>query len=190
MTERLEQQLKFIVEIDKVKRIVRQSKLFSEDRFENDAEHSWHISMMAMILAEHANEPVDVLKVVKMLLIHDLVEIDAGDVIVYLKTDEDRENEQRAAERIFGLLPEDQGREFLALWQEFEERKSPEARFAAAMDRLEPVMQALHRIHEPRQTPRASYEQIIEINSQIGDGAKELWDYAKGEIDRYMEKLK
>ena len=139
---RLEQQMNFIIEIDKLKEIVRQTYISSAERKETDAEHAWHFAIMAVLLAEYANEPVDVMKVVKMALIHDLVEIDAGDTYLYdeegAKTKADREN--KAADRLFHMLPEDQGEEFDSIWREFEERKTPEARFAAALDRLQPVM--------------------------------------------------
>ena len=140
--DRLEQQFAFIQEIDKEKFIGRQTYLSDGLRKENDAEHAWHLALMTILLSEYANEGIDVLKTVTMLLIHDIVEIDAGDTYAY---DEEgkktqKEREERAAERIFGLLPEDQGKRFKRLWQEFEEQKTPEARFARTMDNLQPMM--------------------------------------------------
>lgn len=142
-TEDLLSQIAFIKEIDKVKYIQRKTKLFNSDRNENDAEHSWHLALMAIVLAEHSDQPIDVLKVVKMVLIHDIVEIDAGDVFIYdtvknhLNTDEER----LAANRIFGLLPKKQAEEMIAIWEEFEAGESNEAKFAKSMDRLEPLLQ-------------------------------------------------
>src|SRR4051812_31121838 len=121
---RLEKQIRFIVEIDKLKTIIRRTYLINEKRNENTAEHSWHLAVAAMVLAEHANEPVDLAKVLKMALIHDIVEIDAGDTFIYdTKGSLDKsERERAAADRLFALLPPEQGREFRALWDEFEER--------------------------------------------------------------------
>ncbi len=142
-TARLLQQVEFIVEIDKLKKIYRQSLISDGSRDENDAEHSWHLAVMAMILSEYANDPaLDILKVLKMVLIHDIVEIDAGDTFIYdvqgYTTKSDRED--HAAARIFGLLPQDQKHELTELWQEFEQRQTAEAKFAAVLDRLEPLL--------------------------------------------------
>lgn len=140
--ERLEQQFAFIREIDKEKFIGRQTYLTDGERKENDAEHAWHMAIMTVLLAEYSNEPIDVLKTVTMLLIHDLVEIDAGDTYAY---DEEakktqRERELKGAERIFGMLPPDQGEKLRALWDEFEAGETPEARFAHTMDNIQPTM--------------------------------------------------
>lgn len=139
---RLEQQLSFIIEIDKLKTVIRQSLLIDMSRRENSAEHSWHLATMATVLTEYAKEPVDVLRVLKMLLVHDIVEVDAGDTFAYDTagyTDKD-EREQKAAERIFGLLPDEQGRELRALWEEFEARGTAESKYANALDRLQPLL--------------------------------------------------
>ncbi|OHD81986.1 MAG: phosphohydrolase [Spirochaetes bacterium RIFOXYB1_FULL_32_8] len=183
MHERLLQQLLFIKEIDKIKSIIRKSQHFSDENYENDAEHSWHISMMALILSEYSNVKIDILKVIKMLLIHDIVEIDAGDVYVYDKTSFDCENEHKAAERIFGMLPDDQSKEFLNLWLEFEERSTPEARFSNAIDRLQPVMQNIDHDCKTWKSGLTNHEKVINMNAKIGDGSKALWDYIKKEID-------
>lgn len=141
-TERLEKQIDFILELDKMKNLYRQTYVLHEDRKENDAEHSWHLGIMAFLLAEHSDMPVNVEKVTKMVLIHDIVEIDAGDTYCYdqegYKTKADRE--EKAAQRIFGLLPDDQKKEFYDLWREFEDSLTPEAKFAAALDRLQPLL--------------------------------------------------
>lgn len=139
---RLKQQIRFIVEIDKVKNIFRQTYLADAGRRENDAEHSWHIALMAYLLQEHAEEPVDVSKVMTMVLIHDLVEIDAGDTYAYdeagAKTK--REREEAGADRLFGLLPEDQGQYFRELWEEFEAYETAEAKYAHLLDNFQPLL--------------------------------------------------
>src|SRR6056297_294642 len=145
--QRLEQQVAFILEIDRLKTIYRRTYLTDTSRFENSAEHSWHIAVMAMLLAEHANTlEVDQLRVIKMLLIHDLVEIDAGDTFAYdtAAHADKAAREQAAADRLFGLLPADQAAEFRALWDEFESRQTPEAKFAGALDRLQPLLHNLY----------------------------------------------
>ena len=140
--DRLEQQMNFILEVDKLKKIGRQTYLSDGSRKENDAEHSWHLALMAILLGEHANEKVDVLKVVSLVLIHDIIEIDAGDTYAY--DDEGnktkREREEKAADRIFNLLPKDQAVYMRELWEEFEEGETPEARFALALDNVQPTM--------------------------------------------------
>ncbi|MDT8068705.1 MAG: HD domain-containing protein [Terriglobia bacterium] len=139
---RLEDQLAFILELDKLKTVFRQTLLIDMSRRENSAEHSWHLATMAVLLEEYAAEPVNLLKTIKMLLVHDIVEIDAGDTFAYDTAgyaDKD-DREQKAAERIFGLLPEEQGREFRNLWEEFEARQTPESKYANALDRLQPLL--------------------------------------------------
>lgn len=142
----LEQQLAFLVEADRLKSVLRQTTLCDGSRRENSAEHSWHLGLMAAVLAEHAADTVDAARVLRMLLVHDLVEIDAGDTFAYdAAANMDREErELRAAERIFGLLPLQQGRELRALWDEFEAQTTPEARVAVALDRLQPLLNNHH----------------------------------------------
>lgn len=139
---RLATQLRFVIEIDKLKTIIRQTPLTDMSRRENDAEHSWHLAIMAVILAEYADADVDLSRVIRMLLVHDLVEIDAGDTFLYdTAAQADQEaRELRAAERIFGLLPGEQGAQLRALWDEFETHESADARFARSMDRLQPFL--------------------------------------------------
>ena len=145
MTEptRFDQQISFLEYIDKLKYIVRKTRLFKSDRHENDAEHSWHLAMMALVLSEHANQQVDLLKVIKMLLIHDIVEIHAGDTFLYdnNKSHDNTEDELKAAKEIFGMLPEEQANDLIEVWLEFEEGETAEASFARSIDRLEPIMQ-------------------------------------------------
>ena len=137
--ERLEKQIRFIVEVDKVKNIFRQTYLADGKRKENDAEHSWHLALMAVLLKEHMKEEVDTARVMVMVLLHDLVEIDAGDTYAYDEkgAQTKREREVRAADRIFGLLPEDQGKYFRELWEEFEAYETPEAKFAHLLDNFQ-----------------------------------------------------
>ncbi|KMZ53399.1 HD domain-containing protein [Dorea sp. D27] len=181
---RLEQQFEFIREIDKEKFIGRQTYLSDGKRKENDAEHAWHMAIMTLLLSEYANEEIDVLKTVSMLLIHDIVEIDAGDTYAYDEaakaTQEARE--QQAADRIFGLLPEDQSRRMRSLWEEFEERKTPEARFARAMDNIQPVMLNAATDGKAWKEHKVRLEQILKRNECTGTGSEELWEYALGEF--------
>ena len=141
MDDRLRKQLDFLLEIDKEKEIYRQTHILGGSRRENDAEHAWHMAIMALVLQEYANEPVDVLRVMKMVLMHDLVEIYAGDTYAYdeMGKESQRERELAAADKIFGMLPEDQEQEFRAIWEEFEEKKSPEAKFARMLDNYQPL---------------------------------------------------
>jgi putative hydrolase of HD superfamily len=139
---RLMEQLAFILEVEKLKTVLRKTSLLDRSRVENDAEHTWQLALMAMVLSEHSREPVDLLRVLKMLLIHDIVEIDAGDTFAYdsVGLASQVERELTAADRIFALLPDDQAKEFRGLWDEFELKASNEARFANAMDRLQPLL--------------------------------------------------
>lgn len=183
--DRLQRQLRFILEIDRLKAVVRQSYLVGAERRENSAEHSWHVAVMAMVLAEHANARVDVGRVVTMLLVHDVVEVDAGDTYVYdpAGAADKAERERRAAARLFGLLPPDQGAELRALWQEFEAAESADARFAAALDRLMPV---LHNVHTGGRSWREhgiTADQVIGRNRGIAEGSEALWRHARAMIE-------
>lgn len=184
---RLKQQIGFLVEADKLKTVLRRTRLIEpegvESRFENTAEHSWHIALMAMVLAEHSNEPVDVWRVVRMLLVHDLVEIDAGDTPAFGEQLDKQEREAAAAERIFGLLPEDQREEYAALWREFDERETAEARFANAVDRLLPPFQNLANLGGSWRDFNVSRAKADARLSPIGDGAEGLWDVVRGVLD-------
>ena len=178
--ERLEKQFDFFREIDKEKFIGRQTYLTDGERKENDAEHAWHMAIMTMLLAEYANEKIDVLKTVMMLLIHDLVEIDAGDTYAY---DEEgkktqREREEKAAKRIFGLLPEEQGGKLMALWEEFEAYETPEANFAHTMDNIQPVMLNDATDGKAWLEHGVHLSQILGRNKKTAEGSRELWQYA------------
>lgn len=185
-TQQLLQQIQFIKEIDKIKYIQRKSKLFHSDRNENDAEHSWHLAMMALVLADHTNEKIDILKVLKMVLIHDIVEIDAGDIFIF-DTTKDHNNtkeELKAAERIFGLLPEEQAQEFIEIWLEFEEGQTNEAKFAKAMDRFEPVLQNISNNGGTWAEYNVSYDTVVNKTKSIEKGSSVIWDYSKEQIDQ------
>lgn len=180
MEDRLEQQISFIREIDKEKQIGRQTYLTGGSRKENDAEHAWHIALMAILLSEYANEPIDLLRTVTMLLIHDLVEIDAGDTYAYDEaakaTEHDRE--ARGADRIFGMLPREQGSALRELWEEFNAGETPEARFAHAMDNFQPVM--LNAATDGRAWAEhgVRLSQILRRNRITPEGSDRLWEYA------------
>lgn len=179
--ERLDKQFDFFRENDKEKLIERQTYLTGAERRENDAEHAWHMAIMAILLSEYANEKIDVLKTVSMLLIHDLVEIDAGDTYAYdeegKKTQAARET--KAAERIYGLLPEDQGEKLLALWREFEERSTPEAKFARTMDCIQPLMLNDAADGKSWMEHGIRLSQVLERNANTAEGSKDIWDYAR-----------
>jgi putative hydrolase of HD superfamily len=189
-TSNLFKQIEFIKEVDKLKYIFRKTKLFSSDRNENDAEHSWHLALMAIVLADHANFPVDVLKVVKMLLIHDIVEIDAGDTFIY-DTQKNHDNtieERQAAKRIFGLLPDEQADELIAIWEEFEEQQTNEAKFARAMDRLEPLLQNASNNGGTWNEFGVNHEKVYAKKQVIKNGSTVIWEYAEQLIEECVQK--
>ncbi|MEA5257919.1 HD domain-containing protein [Arcicella aquatica] len=183
-------QIEFIKEIDKLKYIQRKTKLFNSDRNENDAEHSWHLAMMVLILAEHSNAPIDILKVLKMVLIHDIVEIDAGDTFLYdtTKNHVNTEEELIAAHRIFGILPENQAQEFISIWQEFEEGKSNEAKFAKTMDRLEPILQNISNKGGTWAEFNVSYDTVIEKTKGMVKGSTTIWEYTENQLHEAVDK--
>ena len=181
VNSRLVQQIGFIREVDRLKEIFRQTVLINSRRAENDAEHSWHICLMVLVLGEHANSPgLDVLRVLKMLLVHDIVEIDAGDTFAYdtARMADQHAREVKAAERLFGLLPSDQAAEFRALWDEFEARETPEARFAAAVDRFQPMLLNCATEGSAWQRHGVTSDRVIARNRHIADGSAAVWAYA------------
>jgi putative hydrolases of HD superfamily len=190
LLERLLKQIDFIKEIDKVKYIQRKTRLFNSDRNENDAEHSWHLALMAIVLAEHSNEPIDIFKVIKMVLIHDIVEIDAGDTFIYdTKKSHSNTNEERlAANRIFGLLPKEQANELIAIWEEFEAGETNEAKFAKTMDRLEPLLQNTSNNGGTWNEFGVDYNKVYEKKKIIKDGSNTIWNYAEELINDSVEK--
>lgn len=179
---RLQQQIHFLVEIDKLKHVLRRTWLMDQSRYENDAEHSWHIAVSAMLFREYAAEPdVDLLHVIKMLLVHDLVEVDAGDTYAYdvAACQDQPERERRAAERVFGLLPPDQAAEFRGLWEEFESRSTPEARYAAALDRFQPLLHNYLTAGRAWRDHQVTSDRVQVRNAPVADGAPALWQHAE-----------
>lgn len=188
-TDNLLKQVDFIKEIDKLKYIQRKTKLFNSNRPENDAEHSWHLAMMTIVLAEHSDVPIDVLKVLKMVLIHDIVEIDAGDTFIYdtQKNHTNTSEELVAAKRIFGLLPQEQADEFIAIWEEFEEGLTDEAKFARAMDRFEPLLQNTSNGGGTWAEFDVRYQQVYDKKKAIKNGSTTIWNYAENLLDQSVE---
>jgi putative hydrolase of HD superfamily len=213
--ERLEKQMAFMIEVDRMKQVLRQTFVIGTDSHENDAEHSWHLALMAILLAEYAEgggvsesagaaesgdftdggdvpesgdapegAGVDILKVVKMVLVHDLVEIDAGDTYCYDEegAKDKLERETRAADRIFGLLPRDQAGELRALWDEFEEMTTPESRFANALDRLQPLLLNYHSGGKSWQKHRVTSDRVLRRAQPIANYMPGLWEFAAGLI--------
>jgi putative hydrolase of HD superfamily len=174
---RLEQQLAFSIELDKLKSILRRSQLMDASRHENSAEHSWHLATMAMLLTEYAVEPVNITRVLKMLLVHDVVEIDAGDTFAYdtVNVATQNEREQRAADRLFGLLPSDQRDELRALWEEFEHRSTPESKYANALDRLQPLFQNYRSGGMSWKKHGVTREQVMSRMEAVQIGMPRIW---------------
>jgi len=187
--DKLENQLNFIIEIDKIKNIIRKSKLFDGSRFENDAEHSWTICIMALLLKEYSNITLNIEKVISMLLIHDIVEIDTGDTFLYSdKRNTIHTDEKKAAERIFGLLDKEQKEYFFNLWDEFEERKTNEAKYAAIFDRLEPLLQNYILEGYTWKKYNITYEMVIEKNKHIQDASDIIWEFVLKLLEKSVEK--
>lgn len=182
--ERLKKQLDFILQADAEKEIERRTLISSGKRFENDSEHAWHMALMAILLSEYTNEEIDVLKTVTMILIHDIVEIDAGDTYCYDYElgKSQREREVKAANRIYALLPDDQGKKLRALWDEFEANETPEAHFAHAMDCLQPTMLNDATNGEMWKKNGIKLSQVLKRNEYTEKGSKTLWDYQLNEL--------
>lgn len=189
-TNKLEKQIAFIKEIDKVKYILRQSTLFNSDRRENDAEHSWHLAVMAIVLAGYSDKPIDLLKVLKMVLIHDIVEIDAGDTFIYstTKDHDNTEEELAAAKRIFGILPAKQAEELIEIWKEFEAAETDEAKFAKSLDRFEPLLQSATNNGGTWVEHDVPYHKVYDVNKAIKNGSTTLWNYAENLLNESVEK--
>ena len=188
--ERFSGQIAFLLELDKMKNIYRQTRVLHEDRAENDAEHAWHLGMLALVLHEYANEPVDLKTVLATVLIHDIVEIDAGDTYAYDSAGNETkaEREQKAAERLFGMLPPDQGSGMRRLWEEFEAGSTPEARFANALDRLQPLLLNYTKNGISWQTHHVRREQVEARMQKVREGSEQLGDYAMQIIASAAEK--
>lgn len=179
--DRLQQQMAFILEVDKLKKITRQTYLADGSRKEDDADHSWHLALMCALLFEHANETIDVLKTIKMVLIHDIVEIDAGDTYAYDSAGNEtkRQREEQAADRIFHLLPTDQAQELRSLWEEFEAAETPEAKFANTLDKVQPLMLNDASGGKSWREHVVKAEQVRGRNQKTGEGSKLLGEYVE-----------
>ncbi|EHK8985951.1 TPA: HD domain-containing protein [Vibrio vulnificus] len=185
--ERLNKQLALLMELDKLKSVLRRTRVKSADkRLENSAEHSWHVALMALLMEEHANEPVNICRVVKMLLLHDVVEIDAGDTFVYdaVASKQQAEKELAAAQRLFGMLPADQGEELLQLWLEFEAAQTADAKFGKALDRIIPMLLNYHNQGQSWQEHGVTRLQALTVNQKIDLGSHVLWDKAQEIIEQ------
>lgn len=185
-----EKQIAFIMELDKIKYITRQNYLSDGSRKENDAEHSWHLALMAFVLADYANQKIDLLKTMKMLLVHDVVEIDAGDTYAYdaeANLDK-RERELKAAERIFGLLPQEQAEEYRSLWDEFEEMTTPEAKFANTIDKIHPFLLNSASGGKSWKEHGVKKSQVLQRNERTHEGSDRLWQYIKEKIDYHVDR--
>lgn len=183
---RLDQQMNFIMEVDKLKEITRQTYISSGKRLENDAEHSYSLALMVALLSEYAEEKIDVAKTMLMVLIHDIVEIDAGDTYAYddAGNQTKREREVLAADRIFNLLPEDQALYIRSLWEEFEEGQTPEARFALTVDKVQPMTLNNHTDGRAWREHDVHLDKVMKRNEHTADGSRALWEVAKGIIDK------
>lgn len=188
--ERFQKQLDFILEIDKEKNILRQTHLSGHGRRENDAEHAWHMAIMIYLLKEYSNEEIDVGKAMMMALIHDIVEIDAGDTYAYDETGlaTQKEREEKAADRIFGMLPEEQQKELRQLFEEFEDYATPEARFARAMDNFQPLILNNSNGGNDWKEHGVSREQVMKRQGSTERGSEEIWEYTKKLIEENVEK--
>jgi putative hydrolase of HD superfamily len=190
-SKRLKSQIEFILEVDKLKKILRQTTLLDRSRQENSAEHSWHIALLVLVLSEYAEaDNLNFLRVIKLLLAHDLVEIDAGDTYCYDESglQDQKARETRAAERIFSILPVDQAKSFRSLWDEYEDRKTPESKFANALDRFQPL---LHNYFTQGQSWRQhgiQKKQVLSRMQPVEEGSSFLWDYVTALIDDAVEK--
>lgn len=190
MEERLKKQMDFLLEVDKLKFINRQTYLSDGTRRENDAEHSWHLALMAVLLSEHADEEVDLLKVITMVLIHDLVEIDAGDTYAYDEAGKQtqRIREEKAADRIFAMLPKGQGKKFRALWEEFDAYETPEAKFAHVCDNVQPLMLNHATGGKSWRERGIRRSQVEKRNSRVGESSRTMKAYVEDILDKNVEK--
>ncbi len=189
MKNDFEKQISFILELDKIKHITRQTYLCDGSRKENDAEHSWHLALMCFVLADYANEPIDVLKTMKMVLLHDVIEIDAGDTYAYdiegNKTK--RERELKAADRIFGLLPEGQAQEYRGLWDEFEAMETPESKFANMLDKVQPLLLNHASGGRSWEEHGVKLSQVLKRDERVHEGSEEIWAYAKSLLEENVK---
>ena len=190
MDDRLKKQMEFMLEVDKSKFVRRQTYLSDGIRRENDAEHSWHLALMAALLSEHANEKIDIARTMLMVLIHDIVEIDAGDTYAYDDAGhlDKREREVKAAKRIFGLLPEDQAEKMMDLWEEFEASETPEAKFAHSLDCVQPLMLNDATDGKSWREHEIKKSQVMKRNAKTAQGSETLMDYVDGILEKNVKK--
>ncbi len=189
ISNRLQQQMDFLLELDRSKSVWRQTYLANADRRENDAEHSWHLAVMCLLLGEYANGEIDLLKTVTMVLFHDVIEIDAGDTYAYDEAGHETKaaRESEAAKRLYGMLPEDQGERLRALWEEFETGETAEAKFARTLDRVQPLMLNDASGGRSWEEHGIAAEQVYRRNGQTHAGSEQLWDYARALIEKNVE---
>lgn len=186
---RLEKQIDFIIEVDKIKNIIRKTKIFDSSKYENDAEHSWTICLMASIFREYANFEINIERVMLMLLIHDIVEIDAGDTFLYSENRNSViEKEERAAKRICSILPTDQADFYYNLWLEFEYRETNDAKFAAVFDRFEPILQNYKTEGSSWKKHNVTKDMVLKKNSHIREGSEEIWKVFLQIVDICVDK--
>lgn len=187
--EAIKQTLDFIVEIEKLKDVHRKTKPVGLDRFENSAEHSWHVCLSALMLKDYANEPIDIDRVIKMLLIHDLGEIDAGDTIIYAsETQAIKDEEEAGILRILNILPKGKVDEYMTLWHEFEAGETAESKYAKAIDRVPPILHNLHGGGHSWKKHNVSKEKVFSVNQRIAKGSEKLWDVIEAELHRAVDK--
>ena len=190
-SKRFKSQIEFILEVDKLKKIMRRTMLMDRSRQENSAEHSWHIALIVLVLSEYVEaDNLNLLRVIKLLLTHDLVEIDAGDTYCYDESgiQDQKERETRAADRIFNILPEDQAKSFRGLWDEYEDRKTPESRFANALDRFQPLLHNYFTQGHSWRQHGIQKKQVLSRMQPVEEGAPALWDYVTALIDDAVAK--
>ena len=181
--EEIEQVLEFIVEIEKLKGVLRKTKPVGLDRYENSAEHSWHVCITALMLKQYSDHDINIDRVIRMLLIHDLGEIDAGDTIIYAsESEENKRSEELGITRLLNLLPEGSSQQYLDLWHEFEAGKTPDAKYAKAIDRVPPLLHNLYGNGHGWRENAISPEQVLAVNSRISKGSENLWQVLKSKI--------
>jgi putative hydrolase of HD superfamily len=184
----IKQTLDFIIEIEKLKDVHRKTRPVRLDRYENSAEHSWHVCLSALMLKDYANDDVDIDRVIKMLLIHDLGEIDAGDTIIYAsETQAIKDEEEAGIKRILNILPDGKADEYLSLWQEFETGETTDSKYAKAIDRVPPLLHNLHGNGHSWKKHNISKEQVFSVNQRIAKGSEKLWDVLEQELEDAVE---
>lgn len=184
----IEKTLSFIIEIEKLKDVLRKTRPVGLDRYENSAEHSWHVCISALMLKEYANEEIDIDRVIKMLLIHDLGEIDAGDTIIFnSETQEVKDKEEAGLKRLLDILPDGEAEEYLFLWHEFESGNTADSRYAKAIDRVPPLLHNLHGRKTSWEEHNISKEQVFSVNSRIANGSEALWTVLEKRLETAVE---